>query len=915
MSEKELAIINYIIEHFGVTEEQAISTLNDAKKNVPQNQQNEVISYLAESLSSREITTVDGLNEIINTKVEQLRTTELRIQQEAQKKAENEQKVVDAYTRDIENARKAKEEDKANNRKEYRPGIDKLPILTPEERLEVIRDVKQRCAEYANNYPGLKEEILAKPGVQEELNNLAEYLVNETPIDIYTVQNLKSLYIDFKIEDEFIQRALENEGIDIYSVEGLTYASESYVYFALEREQKVLEIEFGDEAKLDTKQEEAIEEARSNGEFDELRQKLFDARERMRHLSKEQDSAKGKPDLVERLTKEQVQTMYDTMVIEGAITMKKMEVLMERGLIDQEFFDKVQEFERIRAEQYYNANRDTLEDNDIKHKEVEEEFNKLKTSLSQHSKVRDSGDWSDQVYNAIEKDRMNLIPYMDKYFARKISVTQGRITDLQEKLKNAPEEEREKIQKDIQSEQKRLEVFEARDIGNAMCCDFIDAYTVDTVGTTIESAISTIEFVNKRLEAEPDNPNYLETKKKIIEEFALTCYSTNALSGRTRTMILDDKRLSKEDRKALVMEVSKVKDIYNLKDRVKAEKAAGGKEDKGPYIDIPGKRKCIDAKYKTIDTLTGAFFDAVEEYKQEKSAEELRDSLLSFKDFISDGSGKVRKFFLGELSSSNKEGQLSRENLEARLEEAGIKPEHRDFYRKIMGRIIDEDMSAKANIYMHNSNELFYHFVTEAIEDVTKETGMKNQEIYSDAISQDENNQSGHEQENVDNDRGELSATHKIFLEYCKQRGLPTEGPRHERFFKNYIRTLPTNVRIGLDSRHAGKTVRIRGDMDPKTKGIRRLGTRPREKAEAVETAETVEKVEEQVGSTKPSKEERKSELLRVASGIKAPEIVEQSTEIRAATQEYIEVEKAKTEDKTDTTPARPNNEGEDREE
>ena len=75
MSEKELAIINFIIEHFGVTEEQAISTLNDAKKNVPQNQQNEVISYLAESLSSREITTVDGLNEIINTKVEQLRTT------------------------------------------------------------------------------------------------------------------------------------------------------------------------------------------------------------------------------------------------------------------------------------------------------------------------------------------------------------------------------------------------------------------------------------------------------------------------------------------------------------------------------------------------------------------------------------------------------------------------------------------------------------------------------------------------------------------------------------------------------------------------------------------------------------------------------------------------------------------------
>ena len=108
MSELEQRIAKYIETRFNVDSTEAERILDEAKKNVPENQQNEVIRYLAESLSSREVTTVDGINEIINTKVEEIRTTELRIQQETQRKAVKAQQIEDSYIKDINNAREEK---------------------------------------------------------------------------------------------------------------------------------------------------------------------------------------------------------------------------------------------------------------------------------------------------------------------------------------------------------------------------------------------------------------------------------------------------------------------------------------------------------------------------------------------------------------------------------------------------------------------------------------------------------------------------------------------------------------------------------------------------------------------------------------------------------------------------------------
>ena len=207
---------------------------------------------------------------------------------------------------------------------------------------------------------------------------------------------------------------------------------------------------------------------------------------------------------------------------------------------------------------------------------------------------------------------------------------------------------------------------------------------------------------------------------------------------------------------------------------------------------------------------------------------------------------------------------------------------------------------------------------------------------------------SGIDKDNIDEKMDEIQVPEEArpFMRQLVREGLKTIKPKDIVYpFSEYNESLKrteTNIRRSLQPKQdkekgeeeVADTKETNESTDEKVEVAAEQPKATIPEKEEVPVADSVEKqtteqvaeiVEEPaVDSPKtPSKEDRKAELLRVASGIKAPAITEQSTEIRAATQELVEVEKAKSEDKTVATPekqdeetkASPKNEGEDREE
>lgn len=940
MSELEQRIAKYIETRFNVDSTEAERILDEAKKNVPENQQNEVIRYLAESLSSREVTTVDGINEIINTKVEEIRTTELRIQQETQKRAVKAQQIEDSYIKDINNAREEKKNAEVAEKPKSMEEILNEPIdLSP----EIQNKINIMFENF--DYEKFREEV--EP-IRKEVEQKAEKKVDETPsikefCDKVDMKKEMVNHVTTKgLAMELAKRFCNENGIadrkqrkDIYkAILGQTEQAEA---------EKVVKEKIGPAFVL-TPEQKAL--------ADRLRDPASKARSlNLLSFYYDQVDIQFKKLEVAKTPEEIKQAQTDLVTYNLGI---------ERWSINQQLLciRELYENKEMTPAQYIaiKAGLDAL-DQGIQQKynlkqrcidqgvSIEEEKAKILADLGR-GKFNTVGKGIeaevDQLKELLEANPDLLIAFREDYFEKLIKNEMRDIEALDEKLLTADDKEREKLLKEKKADEERLEVLKQKNLTD-VAEPFLKLYSQSLLKDMLDASTKALIDLDIAIDKDPIEA-VKEQREQFIDSLAKSIFNSAVPKKEIELSILDAKDLSIKQRVELLTRVSKE-----------------------PYKDQPKQLERID----NLHFITNAYIDAVRKNDLSgKTLSEKRKTLVYFEEFYSKD-GNVLKLCRG----------FNKDTADQKLEELNIPEEYREFFKDLFIPICEEIPKAGVVHNLMKDTKIMFSgverelrenavradkeendrdgYVAEAFKKTFKKfkKGRSKDEVsaamdyfhdfYSD-LDKVQAFMSGINKENIDEKMVEMKVPEEArpFMKQLVLAGLKTIKPKDIVYpFSEYNESLKrteTNIRRSLQPKQdkekgeeeVADTKETNESTDEKVEVAAEQPKATIPEKEEVPVADFVEKqateqvaeiVEEPaVDSPKtPSKEDRKAELLRVASAIKAPAITEQSTEIRAATQELVEVAKAKSEDKTVATPekqdeetkASPKNEGEDREE
>ncbi len=940
MSELEQRIAKYIETRFNVDSTEAERILNDAKKTVPENQQNEVIRYLAESLSSREVTTVDGINEIINTKVEEIRTTELRIQQETQKKAEKAQQIEDSYIRDINNAREAKKNAEVAEKPKSMEEILNEPIdLSPEIQNKI--NIMFKNFDYAK----FMEEV--EP-LRKEVEQKAEKKVDETPsikefcdkVDMKkeTLKHATTKGLAFELTKRFCKEngiTDRKQRRDIYDVIlGQTEQAEAEKVvkekigpsFVLTPEQKALADRLRDPAS----------KARSLHLLSFLYDQVDIQLKKLEEAKTPEEIKQAHTDLVTyNLGIERWSINQQMLAIRELLENKEMTqaqyMAMRAGLdaLDQGIVQKYNLKQRCIDQGV------SIEDEKAK---ILEDLERGNTNIS----GKDIKVEIDQLKELLEKNPDLLIAFREDYFEKLIKNKTREIEELDEKLLTAEGKEKEALQKEKEADEKRLEELKQKNLTD-VAEPFLNLYSKSLLKDMLNTSTKALVDLDIAIDRDPIEV-VKEQREQFIDSLAKSIANSAVPKREIELSILDEEDLSLKQRVELLTRVSKE-----------------------PYKDNPKQLQRID----NLHFITNAYIDAVDKNDLSgKTLSERRKTLEYFEEFYSKG-GNVLELCRG----------FNKDTADKKLEELNIPEEYRDFFKDLFIPICEEIPKAEIVHNLMKDTKIMFSgvekklretavrsdkeenerdgYVAEAFKKTFKKfkKGRSKEEVstamdyfhefYTD-LDKVQAFMSGIDKDNIDEKMDEIQVPEEArpFMRQLVREGLKTIKPKDIVYpFSEYNEALmrtETNIRRSLQPRQdkekgedeVADTKETNAQTDEKVEVAAEQPKTVIPEKEEVPVADSEKKqateqvagiVEEPaVDSPKtPSKEDRKAELLRVASGIKAPAITEQSTEIRAATQELVEAEKAKTEDKTVPTPekqdeetkASPKNEGEDREE
>ena len=901
MSEKELAIINYIVERLGVTEEQAISTLNDAKKSVPREQQNEVIDFLQKNLENGSISTLDGVSAVVQIKVKDLQLKEENRINEQRKIQERHDRIENSYVASIEQEKQKRRDEKSNNQ-EF--NYKELPKLSDEE-IEDIRSVTG--SNVIENYKiqvEIYNEMMENPETAQKMQDdykrmglSAKLVFNDKTKRFEVVCSKKDAGIvqidqESTVDHQLIDRVCHRLGVGRRTKQGQSVAAQVLLENSRGRGERIREKYIGGNPYIRQEFANLLMEEPKQEDFEILREYLYKSKNEYwdlkDQLRNENDSKK-----IEELKTKIVKAAYNILMCDVQINLMDSRILVDRGIIDESTYRLMEIAEEERVSAFERIHADELDPRREEFKGKAEEFLTKLIAVNKDPKQRNS--WTRDLFQNFGRDKVNYSLYMDTYFDDKIKMTQGRIEGITKKLETETNPEiRALLENDLKSEQSNLEIFNKRDLTDIKCCDFFSKYSHYKLDSILDKSAEFLSKMNEKLEQNPNDPNLLEVRQNTIKRFAESIANSNMDYTVVSNLLLDNKLFNKKDKLDMLLETQREAQLaQNISSVRKNDKSV------------------CDNRFNRVRAITNSFNDAVEQFKEGKSLQEVKDALDYFDKFLGDNNKNMHEFIFGNGLGNNK---INKECLSERLDDLKIDPKHKEFFEIFFSKVIDTGYVQGSQIYITNSNPAFYHFVLEAKDEVKSEISKSNQE-QADKIA------------GVDSKKEDKEES--PYHETMKRTNYEVDSVQYRRAIRKLAKSREKKVKPAPRTK-APVRVSRKEDLVDRPKIVIRRGPdghiitdspKPQEVSEIIEPLENTAKEQSETGENNQGKENVQKSLHTIALAVRTTESNEQLKEIKAASQELSMTPRGQEDGKTvknigqDESSVKPVGEGEDREE
>lgn len=655
MSEKEQSIINYIVERFGVSKNQALTILNGAKNNVPKNYQEEVIDFLYNGLSGGGITSLDGVVEFVQGKVKDIENVESVKRAQEEKKAAKDQKIEASFQADIAAAPK-KDADISEKDKKISEVIGKS-----------MEDISQKYTDFANkNAEKIKEHFM-----KSVLGKIISQQFDPECIKDTTESQIIEIYAKMKKDT-----VCKEMGIDSNSPEGIKIQEQIEADVEMASVKKELEDRIGQKLPDDPRPTKEEYETIKN-----IRKRLSQLK---KNITEEQD-----PNRRVILTREFGDVMNKRMLWREDEMILLMQRRLEKGIVDQEAYDAVVELCNYRKKainKRYDKNRKSIS--------VEEVVDRQSQIVAEIQEGRNTRRYEESTCDEAEKIIKNCPPgfleYADTFFERKVDIYRERIKLLENRLKSAKGLEKKEVEDDLMFANRYMKKYEAKDF--ILCAtEMYDEYSKDKMGEILDKTIDSIQKIDKKIAENPDKDVYKRIKDEVIINFSQSCVESGASPRTMRDFILQKRELSREDRISMALQVQEF--------AVNKSNKGIERNDNDEYGGLP---RALANKINGVRTIACAFVEEADKLLDEKSPEEAQALIEEFRKLEKNDKCDVR--FYEDLTPENIDEKFN--NIK------GIAPEKTEFIKTIILRSIDSGIEPKKLKY-YLKNDIIDHFAEE----------------------------------------------------------------------------------------------------------------------------------------------------------------------------------------------------------
>lgn len=700
MSEKELEIINFIMERFGVTEQQATAVISDVQKQVPDNRRNEVIDFIYSGLQSNIVTSVDGITELAQVKVAEIKEVQARTARAEAKRQAKEtafEAAIEARTNSIKSSERTelnqKQEAEKQMLEDFPPRDGELPELAkdlfefiqstlPADSKSLLDKLRQESTEGFTKEEQEKAKKEIEEKVEENMSAEAGIVAlyrNREQDERYRGNEelyVQSLKIARKIcaEKNISPRSAEAEAV-FYEILGRAFSAKAQEEVAKnlgveevltpEQEEKAREIEDPEQRKM------ALHHLRT------IEQNLQDYR---RQLETETDPEKIK---------------------ELSIKIERFEFIRYEWGFNQELF-KIRELAAHHeistqlADALSSAYRSVMSDSrnqmvvatrcieddiSIEDKKIlilkrigmtEEDLELLEDEDSKAGVFKSTEEVERiQFAQMLKKNPTAVIGYYDAYFDERIASWEDRLKKHEEKLKDATGPKRDELLEKIETDKSFLELYSKRELTTGNLREFMKSYSTNFVQDTLQNAGMALSMLEVEMKTN-DSKQVTELWDKMYSTFVETVDNSGVSKSQMERGILENKNLEAKTRIELITAIN------------------------NRSVD-PNDTVALE-RNDDVRTVANAFIDAADKQcMQGKTVEELKALFNYFDEFYSTNNNVYR-------FTSN----LTADNIDQVMEEMQIKEEYRDFFKDVFTPIVQDAHKLKAvHHYMSPTKTVF----------------------------------------------------------------------------------------------------------------------------------------------------------------------------------------------------------------